>query len=81
MEETAEDVLTLTDISEDDRKKFDLVIAKFDSFFTKSTRMSYLSMHASIIVPKRTMSRQKFIITSQLVENCEYGALTGSNEP
>ena len=33
MGESAEDILTSTDISTDDRKRFEFVIAKFDSFF------------------------------------------------
>ena len=31
--EEAEDVLTSTNIAEDDRKKYDSALAKFDSFF------------------------------------------------
>ena len=76
MGETAEDVLTSTDISKDDKRKFDSVIAKFDSFF---------KVRKNVIFERARFNRRskedgelvEEFITSlyQLVENCEYGVL------
>ena len=76
MGETAEDVLTSPNISEDDKRKFDSVIAKFDSFF---------KVRKNVIFERACFNRRsqedgelvEEFITSlyQLVENCEYGAL------
>ena len=76
MGETAEDVLTSTDISADELKKFDSVITKFDSFF--KVRKNVISEHARF--NRRSQddgeSAEEFITSLyQLVENCEYGAL------
>ena len=76
MGETAEDVLTSTDISEDDKKKFDSVIAKFDSFFKVRKNVIFERARFNRRSQEDGESAEEFITSLyQLVENCEYGAL------
>ena len=76
MGETAEDVMTLTDISEDDRKQFDSVIAKFDSFFKIHKNVIFEHARLNRCSQEGGESAEEFITSLyQLVENCEYGAL------
>ena len=76
MGETAEDVLTSTDISADERKKFDSVIAKFDSFFKVRKNVIFERARFNRRSQEDGESADKFITSLyQLVENCEYGAL------
>ena len=63
MGESAEDVLTSMDISADDRKRFESVIAKFDSFFNRRW-------------PQDGETAEEFITSLyQLVDSCDYGAM------
>jgi len=74
--QTAEDVLTSTDITEDDKKKFDSVIAKFDSFFKVRKNVIFERARFNRRSQEDGESAEEFITSLyQLVENCEYGAL------
>ena len=76
MGETDEDVLTLTDISEDDRKKFDSVITKFDSFFKVRKNVIIECACFNYCSQEDSELAEEFITSLyQHVENCEYGAL------
>ena len=76
MGETAEDVMTSTDISEDNRKQFDSVIAKFDSFFKIHKNVIFEHARLNRCSQEDGESAEEFITSLyQLVENCEYGAL------
>ena len=76
MGETAEDVLTSTDISEDDKKKLDSVIATFDRFFKVRKNVIFERVYFNRRSQEDGESAEE-VITSlyQLVENCENGAL------
>ena len=76
MGETAEDVLTSTDISEDDKRKFDSVIAKFDSFFKVRKNVIFERARFNRRSQEDGELAEEFITSLyQLVENCEHGAL------
>ena len=76
MGETAEDVLTSTDISADERKTFGSVIAKFDSFFKVRKNIIFERARFNRRSQEDGESAEEFITSLyQLVENCEYGAL------
>ena len=66
MGETAEDVLTSTDISKGDKKKFDSVIAKFDSFF-KVRKNGIFERVRLTAIPKRTVSRWKSLLPACII--------------
>ena len=68
--------MTSTDISEDDRKQFDSVIAKFDSFFKIHKNVIFEHARLNRCSQEDGESAEEFITSLyQLVENCEYGAL------
>jgi transposase InsO family protein len=74
MGESAEDVLASTDISADERKSFDSVIAKFDSFFKVRKNVIFERARFNCRSQEEGESTEAFITCLyQLVENCEYG--------
>ena len=71
----SKDVLIFTDISADDRKCFESVIAKFDSF-SKYTRTPFLSARNSTVAATDNETAENSITNFyQMVESCDYGAL------
>ena len=75
--ETAEDVLRSTHISDNDRKKYNTVLAKFDGFFQvrKNVIFERAQFNRRSQLPDET-SEQYITALYHLVENCAYGDLT-----
>ena len=75
--ETAEDVLRSTHISDNERKKYDTVLAKFDGFFQvrKNVIFERARFNRRSQLPDET-SEQYITALYHLVENCAYGDLT-----
>ena len=73
MGEEAEDTLLSTEISEDDRKDYDKVIAKFDSFF--QVRKNVIFERARFNRKQDESVEQFITCLYQLSENCAYGDL------
>ena len=74
--EEADDVLTSTNIKDDDRKKYDAVIAKFDAFFQVRKNVIFERAKFNRRNQKEGESVEQYITALySLVESCEYGAL------
>ena len=72
--ETADDVLTSTNISSEDRKKYDSVMAKFDEFFGVRRNVIFERAKFNRRIQLPGESAEKYITALyQLVETCEYG--------
>ena len=76
MGETAEDVLSSTDITAEEKQTYASVIAKFDSFFKVRKNVIFEGARFNSRCQKDGESVEQFITSLyQLVEDCEYGAL------
>ena len=76
MGEEAEDTLLSTKISDDDKKEYDKVIAKFDSFFKVRKNIIFERARFNRRCQKQDESVEQFITCLyQLSENCEYGTI------
>ena len=74
--EDAEDVLSSTNISEDNRKKYSEVMSKLDSFFQVRKNVIYEHARFNRRMQLADESVEQFITNLyQLVEHCEYGNL------
>ena len=78
MGDEAEDTLASTNISDDDRKNYSRVIAKFDAFFKIRKNIIFERARFNGRSQREGESVEQFI-TSQynLAENCEYGGMKG----
>ena len=73
MGETAEDVLSSTDITAEEKQTYAFVIAKFDSFFKVRKIVIFEQAHFNSWCQKDSESVEQFITSLyQLVEDCEY---------
>ena len=77
MGEEAESVLSSTDITDADRKKYDAVMAKFDAFFQVRRNIIYERAKFNRRVQNEGESVEQFItaLFYTLVETCDYGTL------
>ena len=74
--EEADDVHTSTNIKNDDRKKYDVVIAKFNAFFQVRKNVIFERAKFNRRNQKEGESVEQYITALySLVESCEYGAL------
>ena len=72
--EESDDVLTSTNISEEDRKKYNAVVAKFDSFFNVRRNIIYERARFNRRDQLEGESAEQYITCLySLVETCEYG--------
>ena len=72
--EAADDVLTSTNISADDRKKYDPVMSKFDEFFQVRRNIIFERAKFNRRNQQAGESAEKYITALyHLVETCEYG--------
>ena len=72
----SEDVLTSTNISDDDRKKYDAVVAKFDAFFDVRKNVIYERARFNRRNQLEGESAEQYITCLySLIETCEYGTL------
>ena len=77
MGEDAEETLTSTHISEDDRKQYSTVIEKFDTFFKVRKNIIFERARFHRRCQTDGESVEQFITTVySLAENCEFGVLT-----
>ena len=77
MGEDAEETLTSTHISEDDRKQYSTVIEKFDTFFKVRKNIIFERARFNRCCQTEGELIEQFITTVySLAENCELGALT-----
>ena len=76
MGEEAESVLSSTDITDEDRKKYDAVMAKFDAFFQVRRNIIFERAKFNRRVQNEGESVEQFITALYtLVETCDYGTL------
>ena len=76
MGEDAEDILASTNISADDRKKYDPVLAKFDAFFQVRKNVIFERARFNRRSQQPDESAETFITSLySLAENCAYGDL------
>ena len=76
MGEDAEDTLTSTDISAEDRRSYAAVIAKFDAFFQVRKNIIFERARFSRRSQKEEESVEQFITSLySLAESCDYGAM------
>ena len=76
MGETAEDVLRSTDITTDEKKSYDKVIKKFDSFFKVRKNVIFERARFNSRCQQEGETTEQFIMSLyQFVEDCEYGTL------
>ena len=76
MGEAAEDTLSSTNISSEDRKKFESVMAKFDTFFKVRKNVIFERARFNSRKQGSNESVEQFITSLyQLAGNCEYGGL------
>ena len=76
MGEEAESILCSTDITADDKEKYDLVIVKFDAFFQVRKNVIFERAKFNRRVQLEGESAEQFITSLYaLVETCEYGTL------
>ena len=74
--EEAESVLASTDISEEDRKKYNKVIEKFDAFFKVRQNVIYERARFNRRSQKGGETAEQYILELyRLAENCNYGDL------
>ena len=72
--EESEDVLTSTNITEADRKKYDVVVEKFDSFFNVRRNVIYERARFNRRDQLEGESAEQYITCLySLIETCEYG--------
>ena len=75
--EEAENVLTSTGISEDDRKKYDSVLLQFDKFFKVRRNVMFERAVFNRRNQQQGESVEQYIIELyKLAETCEYGTMT-----
>ena len=76
MGEDAEDILAFTNISADDRKKYNPVLAKFDAFFQVRKSVIFESARFNWCSQQPDEPDEMFITNLySLVKNCAYGDL------
>ena len=76
MGDEADMILTSTNISYDDRKKYDRVVTKLDAFFKVQTNVIYEQAKFNRRDQKEGESIEQYISALyELVESCEYGEL------
>ena len=74
--EEADDVLTSTNITEDDRKKYATVLAKFDAFFQVRKNVIFERARFNRRNQLEGQSIEQYITALyRLVDSCDYGAL------
>ncbi len=74
--EEASDVLASTNITEEDRKKFDVVLKKFDELFRVRHNVIFESARFNQRNQLPGESAEKYISELyHLAENCKYGAM------
>ena len=74
--EEADDVLSSTNITKEDRDKYDTVIAKFDAFFQVRKNVIFERAKFNRRIQKEGESAEQYITALySLVETCEYGTL------
>ena len=77
MGEEAEDILTSTNITVDERKEFDTVLRKFNDYFKVRKNVIFERAKFNRRNQLRGESVEQYITTLySLIENCEYGNLT-----
>ena len=77
MGEDAEDALSSTNISTDDRKSYAEVMAKFDGFFQIRKNIIYEGARFNRRIQEPDESVEQFITNLyHLAEHCEYGNLS-----
>ena len=75
--EESEDVLSSTNASEEDRKKYETVMEKFDSFFKVRKNVIFERARFNRRNQLDGESAEQYIIeVYKLAENCEYGDMT-----
>ena len=73
--EESDDVLTSTNITEADRKKYDAVVGKFDSFFNVRRNVIYERARFNRRDQLEGENAEQYITCLySLIETCEYGA-------
>ena len=78
MGDEAEDTLASTNISDDDRKNYSRVIAKFDAFFKIRKNIIFERARFNGRSQREGESVEQFITSLyNLAENCEYGGMEG----
>ena len=76
MGEEAEDVLTSAGISDEDRKRYDAVMSKFDGFFKVQKNLIFETARFNQRNQGKGKSVEQYITAlHHLVETCEYGDL------
>ena len=76
MDEDAEDTLTSTDISAEERRSYAAVIAKFDAFFQVRKNSIFERARFNRRSQKEEESVEQFITSLySLAESCDYGAM------
>ena len=76
MGEDAEDTLTSTNISEDDRKSYAAVLTKFDTFFQVKRNTVFERARFNWCSQSEGESVEQFITSFYgLAENCDFGAM------
>ena len=76
MGETAEDVLSSTDITDDEKKDYNAVIKKFDAFFKVRKNVIFERARFNSRCQKEGETTEQFITSLyQLIEDCDYGDL------
>ena len=76
MGETAEDVLSSTDITDDEKKDYDAVIKKFDAFFKVRKNVIFERARFNSRCQREGETTEQFITSLyQLIEDCDYGDL------
>jgi hypothetical protein len=74
--EEAEDVLLLTGITSEERKKYDTVLSKFDDYFKVRKNVIYYRARFNRRSQQPGESAEDFISALyNLAENCEYGMM------
>ena len=77
MGQDADNVLTPKNISDDDRKMYTAVMAKFEEFVKvwKNTELSTKELDSTAGISVKESSKQYITALYELVKNCEYGDL------
>ena len=74
--EESEDVLTSTNISDDDRKKYDAVVGKFDAFFNVRKNVIHERARFNQRSQREGESAEQYVTCLySLIETCDYGTL------
>ena len=80
MGEEADDILTSTNITKDNRKKYSEVLAKFDGHFKVRKNVIFERARFNRHEPEEGETVEHFIASLyQLSEDCQYGEIRNEN--